>query len=110
MKNNFSTCKIALHNPPDTLTEEHIGLKNVHDQIRYYFGDQYGIEIDSILGVGTTVTIRIPARDMKLLVRKQDSNYYASFNYLKNLNDSHDKMWVLQEHAPFILDILLEEI
>lgn len=47
---------------------------------------------------------------MKLLVRKQDSNYYASFTYLKNPNDSHDKMWVLQEHAPFILDILLEEI
>lgn len=46
----------------NTLTEEHIGLKNVHDQIRYYFGDQYGIEIDSLLGVGTTVTIRIPAR------------------------------------------------
>ncbi|KAA0966193.1 HAMP domain-containing protein [Sporosarcina sp. ANT_H38] len=46
----------------NTLTEEHIGLKNVHDQIRYYYGDQYGIEIDSLLGVGTTVTIRIPAR------------------------------------------------
>lgn len=45
----------------NTLTEEHIGLKNVHDQIRYYFGDQYGIEIESKLGEGTTVTICIPA-------------------------------------------------
>lgn len=45
----------------DILLEEHIGLKNVHDQIRYYFGEPYGIEIDSIVGAGTTVTIRIPA-------------------------------------------------
>ena len=45
----------------DTLLEEHIGLKNVHDQIRYYFGEPYGIEIDSKVGAGTTVTIRIPA-------------------------------------------------
>ncbi|MET3656511.1 MULTISPECIES: cache domain-containing sensor histidine kinase [Sporosarcina] len=54
--------KNRLAQSSSTLTEEHIGLKNVHDQIRYYFGDQYGIEIDSSLGVGTTVTIRIPAR------------------------------------------------
>ncbi|MFJ7933381.1 sensor histidine kinase [Sporosarcina sp. NPDC096371] len=50
-----------LSEPSSTLTEDHIGLKNVHDQIRYYFGDPYGIEIESIQGEGTTVTIRIPA-------------------------------------------------
>ncbi|OAB32066.1 hypothetical protein PMSD_18175 [Paenibacillus macquariensis subsp. defensor] len=44
----------------DTLGEAHIGIKNVHDRIRYYFGDQYGIEVESSLGAGTTVTIRIP--------------------------------------------------
>jgi len=54
--------KKRLAQSSSTLTEEHIGLKNVHEQIRYYFGDQYGIEIDSILGVGTTVTIRIPVK------------------------------------------------
>jgi len=47
--------------PSHTMLEEHIGLKNVHDQIRYYFGEPYGIEIDSVVGEGTTVTIRIPA-------------------------------------------------
>ncbi|WP_318617204.1 hypothetical protein [Sporosarcina sp. YIM B06819] len=47
--------------PSISLLEEHICLKNVHDQIRYYFGDQYGLEIASALGEGTTVTIRIPA-------------------------------------------------
>lgn len=58
---------IALRNrlerPSDTLKEEHIGLKNVHDQIRYYFGESYGIEIESKLGKGTTVTIRIPVSE-----------------------------------------------
>ncbi|QGM29698.1 HAMP domain-containing protein [Bacillus sp. N3536] len=45
----------------NTLTEKHIGLKNVHEQIRYYFGNKYGITIDSVLGEGTTITVRIPA-------------------------------------------------
>lgn len=50
-----------LEESSNTLIEEHIGLKNVHEQIRYYFGNKYGITIDSILGEGTTVTVRIPA-------------------------------------------------
>jgi len=54
--------KKRLAQSSSTLSEEHIGLKNVHEQIRYYFGVQYGIEIESTLGVGTTVTIRIPVK------------------------------------------------
>jgi len=50
-----------LEESSNTLTEEHIGLKNVHEQIRYYFGNKYGITIDSTFGKGTTVTVRIPA-------------------------------------------------
>ncbi|MGB2873147.1 sensor histidine kinase, partial [Psychrobacillus psychrotolerans] len=50
-----------LEESSNTLTEEHIGLKNVHEQIRYYFGNKYGITIDSVLGEGTTLTVRIPA-------------------------------------------------
>lgn len=49
-----------LATPSNTLSEEHIGIKNVHDQIRFYFGNQYGIDIKSQLGTGTTVTIYIP--------------------------------------------------
>ena len=37
-----------------------IGVKNVNDRLKIYFGDEYGISIDSELDVGTTVTIRIP--------------------------------------------------
>ncbi|MFX3635676.1 MAG: sensor histidine kinase [Candidatus Pristimantibacillus sp.] len=51
-----------LSQPSDTLDETHIGVKNVHDRIRFHFGEQYGIEITSQLGEGTTVLIRLPAK------------------------------------------------
>jgi two-component system sensor histidine kinase YesM len=38
-----------------------IGIKNVHDRIRIYFGEPYGIVIESEEDVGTKVIIRIPA-------------------------------------------------
>ncbi|NQX65220.1 sensor histidine kinase [Paenibacillus alba] len=53
--------RFRLSLPSDTLDEDHIGVKNVHDRILFYFGEQYGLAIDSQLGEGTTVTIRIPA-------------------------------------------------
>ncbi len=37
-----------------------IGIKNVNDRIRIYFGERYGLTIDSELDEGTTVTIRLP--------------------------------------------------
>lgn len=39
---------------------EHIGLKNVHDRIRLYFGDSYGLTIDSKQVDGTLITICLP--------------------------------------------------
>ncbi len=40
-----------------------IGVKNVHQRIRLYYGDEYGLQIDSAEGMGTTVRIRIPVVD-----------------------------------------------
>ncbi len=37
-----------------------IGLKNVHQRIQLYFGEEYGIEIESELDEGTTIRIHIP--------------------------------------------------
>lgn len=37
-----------------------IGLKNIHRRIRLYYGDRYGLSIDSRPGRGTSVTIRLP--------------------------------------------------
>lgn len=36
------------------------GLYNTHRRIRYYFGEAYGLEIESVIGKGTTVSIKIP--------------------------------------------------
>ena len=37
-----------------------VGLKNVNERIKLYYGEKYGIEIMSEVDVGTTVSIRIP--------------------------------------------------
>lgn len=42
-----------------------VGLKNVNERIKLYFGSPYGIEIISELEVGTIVNIRIPLTEPK---------------------------------------------
>ena len=42
---------------------QHIGIQNVHRRIRLYFGEKYGIFIDSVLGEGTIVMISLPVLD-----------------------------------------------
>ncbi|MFN7250363.1 MAG: sensor histidine kinase [Anaerobacillus sp.] len=37
-----------------------IGLKNVHERIQILFGEQYGIQIESQLQIGTKIHIRLP--------------------------------------------------
>ncbi len=54
--------RFRLSQPSDTLDEDHIGIKNVHDRIQFHFGESYGIEITSQVGEGTTVIIRLPAK------------------------------------------------
>lgn len=38
-----------------------VGLKNVNERIKLYYGEDYGLNIESELDVGTTVSIRVPA-------------------------------------------------
>ncbi len=40
-----------------------LGLKNVHQRIRLYCGEPYGLSFSSVPEEGTTVTVRLPARD-----------------------------------------------
>lgn len=37
-----------------------VGIKNIHDRIRLYYGSGYGVSISSAEGEGTTVTVRYP--------------------------------------------------
>jgi len=43
-------------------TDFGFGLSNVHHRLRLYFGQQYGLEVDSEDQVGSRVTVRIPKR------------------------------------------------
>lgn len=43
------------------------GLKNINDRIRLYYGERYGMVIDSKVGEGTTVALLLPAHDLKLV-------------------------------------------
>lgn len=36
-----------------------IGIRNVDERIKLYYGDQYGLHIDSRLGVGTEITVTL---------------------------------------------------
>ncbi|MGN0244269.1 MAG: sensor histidine kinase [Lachnospiraceae bacterium] len=44
----------------DITKKSGIGIKNVNERIRIYFGEKYGIRIESELDEGTTVYIRMP--------------------------------------------------
>jgi len=37
-----------------------IGVKNVNERIKLLYGKEYGLQIQSIMGVGTTVKITLP--------------------------------------------------
>lgn len=39
-----------------------VGLQNVHERIRLYYGTAYGLSFESEPGKGTTVTVRLPGR------------------------------------------------
>jgi two-component system, LytTR family, sensor kinase len=43
-----------------TATEDGIGLHNVDERLRAVFGDEMGLTIETALGAGTKVTLRIP--------------------------------------------------
>lgn len=43
-------------------SHDRIGLKNVHQRLKLYYGDGYGINLQSVWGQGTCTTIRIPVR------------------------------------------------
>lgn len=64
--------KLLLHDDNEK-KKEHltgIGIKNVNDRIKMIYGDTYGLQISSIEGYGTQITIRLP----KIIEKKDDIN------------------------------------
>ena len=48
---------LVSHEPSDRTG---IGIKNVNDRLKIYFGEAYGLTIESEPDVGTCVTVRMP--------------------------------------------------
>lgn len=50
------------HNMDNDMIKEskHIGVTNVNQRIKLYFGEKYGVSVESKEGVGTKVTVHIP--------------------------------------------------
>lgn len=42
--------------------DKHIGLQNVDRRLRYLYGEEYGLQVSSEAGAGTTVSLTIPAQ------------------------------------------------
>ena len=40
-----------------------IGLKNVYDRLRLIYGEGFGLDIESLVDVGTVVTITVPDKE-----------------------------------------------
>lgn len=51
-------CRLILQH--DNSDNFGIGIKNVNDRLKIYFGQEYGIQIESELDEGTTITITFP--------------------------------------------------
>lgn len=47
-----------------------IGLKNVHDRLRYLYGEEYGVSLYSKPGVGTVIKLKLPVQ----IKPKEDTN------------------------------------
>ncbi len=62
-----------------------IGMQNVHQRLKYMFGDEYGIGIESKPGEGTRVTLRLPlpeeTRAPYEIEQKEEDNKDAYFDY-----------------------------
>lgn len=59
--------KILKHDTSDNFG---IGIKNVNDRLKIYFGEQYGLKIESELDEGTKITIRFPKIDDNYLKKE----------------------------------------
>ncbi len=62
-----------------------IGMQNVHQRLKYMFGDEYGIGIESKPGEGTRVTLRLPLPEGTTtqydIPQKEGDNKDAYFDY-----------------------------
>lgn len=62
-QDTLTALRTSLSAEPAVPDSKSFGLQSADRRIKLYFGKNYGIEIDSFDGVGTTITVLIPAQD-----------------------------------------------
>ncbi len=50
----------SILNQNSASTKQGTGVKNVHERVRLYFGEEYGLQCTSIVGKGTEISVNIP--------------------------------------------------
>ena len=60
-----------------------IGIKNVNQRIKAYYGAEYGLHLESRVNVGTTISIRLP-KNLTKKIRIE----YKKITYMTN-NKGH---------------------
>jgi len=64
---------------PDMNDDGSIGLVNVYERIKIVFGNEYGLDLDSILGQETRINIRIPAKTKEEIRNKMEEEKSYKF-------------------------------
>lgn len=52
----------ALESPEKEAEPTVYGLKNVHDRLKIYYGEPFGLKLHSVEGEGTTVSLKLPGK------------------------------------------------
>lgn len=61
----YITYLSGLFENKDKKPNNKIGIENVNERIKYYYGKEYGVNIESQRNSGTRVTIRIPLMELE---------------------------------------------
>lgn len=59
----YSELKLRLAGETDSKLNSHgcgIGILNIHNRLNLYYGQNYGVQVESSVGKGTTVTVKLP--------------------------------------------------
>jgi len=58
----------------DITKQDHIGILNVNQRIKLIYGEEFGIEINSVVNAGTTIILTIPAKTVEELKKYVQGN------------------------------------
>jgi sensor histidine kinase YesM len=61
-----------------------LGINNVHKRIQYYFGSQYGLNINSTIGEGCQVTVTVPFLGEEISPNDYISKYKQEQSYFSD--------------------------